>query len=523
MKTRLKILTIFPILALTAVSVIFLTNFTQAHAASSFRFVAWADTKTNTEDLSRLSDQVTSLGPAFTIFPGDLEDDGFTASGMANWKKAINGQLTGESASNGMFDITLAVRGNHDDRNTSDWQAYFNFGQTVTQIGGSNHSFMPGQEDLTYSFDYQNAHFIAVDVPGSMSQINTAQIEWINNDLSAAAGRGLTHAFIYFHGPIYCSGGHCSCSERVCSLDSDAEALITVLNKHPIVSATFHGHEHTYAHTYLDTSRIPADGSFEGVTHPFHQFITGAAGAGPYDCDPNRCDFNMAELGFTTVDVSGNNVTVSFYQDEKTVPVHIVSFTKDGVPPQVFEDVPPTHPYFTEIEALYNAGFTAGCQESPRLYCPDRTMDRAESAVFIERGIHGVDIVVEEPGSQSFADLELSSWAAKWAQALYNDGFTAGCGVDPLVYCPWQDHTRAEGSVFYLRMLNGYDFTPPEASGVFTDVPVNEWYAKWVEAAYGADLIPACSDSPLEFCPDGPLDRGLAAFMMVQAKSLIAP
>jgi hypothetical protein len=82
-------------------------------------------------------------------------------------------------------------------------------------------------------------------------------------------------------------------------------------------------------------------------------------------------------------------------------------------------------------------------------------MNRAESAVFIERGIHNSNYTPSQPANQEFDDVSLSEWYAKWADGLWDDGFTAGCGTDPLVYCPMQEHSRTEGTVFFLRMLNG--------------------------------------------------------------------
>jgi outer membrane protein assembly factor BamB len=201
---------------------------------------------------------------------------------------------------------------------------------------------------------------------------------------------------------------------------------------------------------------------------------------------------------------------------------NLVTLMEDGPPPPdtIFGDVLPNHPYFNEIETLYKAGYTAGCSTSPLLYCPDQAMNRAESAVFVERGIHGTDVLPGDPATAQFSDLPLDSWAAKWADALYSDGFTAGCGTNPLVYCPWQGHTRAEGAVFYLRMLNGADYVPSNPDGIFADLDLDDWKTKWAEAAFQADLIPACNAEPLRFCPDDALTRGLAAYMMVQAKNL---
>jgi hypothetical protein len=193
----------------------------------------------------------------------------------------------------------------------------------------------------------------------------------------------------------------------------------------------------------------------------------------------------------------------------------------DGRVP-IFADVPFSHPYNAQIEALYRAGYVAGCSTNPLLYCPDNTMNRAESSVFVERGIHAASYDPPAPSSQVFADMPLDSWAAKWVNGLWQDQYTAGCGTNPLVYCPWQGHTRAEGAVFYLRMLNGAGFSPPQPTQqTFADVPLDAWFAKWANAAVDADLIDPCQTSPeLRYCPDDPLTRALAADMMVRAKGM---
>ena len=187
-----------------------------------------------------------------------------------------------------------------------------------------------------------------------------------------------------------------------------------------------------------------------------------------------------------------------------------------------FLDVPVDHPYYAEIEILFEAGYIAGCSAEPLMYCPEQTMNRAESAVFVERGIHSATFAPADPVNQIFADVPLDSWAARWANSLWEDQYTAGCGTNPLLYCPWQGHTRAEGCVFYLRMLKGYDFTPPPPSSrVFADVPLDAWYAGWVQEAYAAGLLGPCSSEPeLRYCPEDPLTRAAAAYMLVQAKGL---
>ena len=227
----------------------------------------------------------------------------------------------------------------------------------------------------------------------------------------------------------------------------------------------------------------------------------------------------LSDVVFANRGSGGTDLTLFNMDDDDDI-FHMIEIERNGVSENIFADVPSQHPYHTEIEALYQAGYTAGCQVNPLLFCPDVTMNRAESAVFVQRGIHGAGVIPTDPTTQIFADLALDSWAAKWATRLYTDGFTAGCGETPLVYCPWQGHTRTEGTVFYLRMLNGADYMPPEPVGVFADVALDFWGADWIEAAYAAGLIPACSENPLRFCPDEPLTRAMAAYMMVQAVGL---
>lgn len=50
-----------------------------------------------------------------------------------------------------------------------------------------------------------------------------------------------------------------------------------------------------------------------------------------------------------------------------------------------FVDVASSHWAFGGIEALYRAGHLSGCSASPRRYCPDDGMTRAQAAVVLAR------------------------------------------------------------------------------------------------------------------------------------------
>ncbi len=295
---------------------------TLAGSTAPFTFVSWGDTKSGRASLTTLSNQAKALNPKFTIYLGDLCDSFSTSCIQGAWKTAING-----GSNNGMFDISFPIRGNHDSGNNAGWQSIFDLAGTANRVGATNYNFMSGMEDIVYSFDYGNSHFVGLDALGDATTLSNSQLTWLDTDLTNAESRGLLHAFIYFHGPIYCVDGHCSCTTKICSSDRTNDRIINIINKHPIVSATFHGHEHLYAATYINNSRMPSS------THGFYQFVTGDAGAGPKPCDkPARTDYCMSGHGFTLVTVNNERVIVDFYRQGNTA----IQYTAQIVKPLPF-------------------------------------------------------------------------------------------------------------------------------------------------------------------------------------------
>ena len=61
------------------------------------------------------------------------------------------------------------------------------------------------------------------------------------------------------------------------------------------------------------------------------------------------------------------------------------SFSTPPAPVGTFADVPATHPQAAWIEELARQGITGGCATTPRLYCPDAPVTRAQMAVFLAR------------------------------------------------------------------------------------------------------------------------------------------
>jgi hypothetical protein len=122
---------------------------------------------------------------------------------------------------------------------------------------------LPHNEDW-YSFDYGNAHFIALTTEKTMTGNQRA---WLEQDL---ASTNATWIFVYYHRPMYSSGSHGP--ER-----SVYRAWGDLFDKYH-VDMVFNGHDHCYERTLPMANDWIADSPENGTIH----IVTGGAGAPLY-------------------------------------------------------------------------------------------------------------------------------------------------------------------------------------------------------------------------------------------------
>jgi PKD repeat protein len=119
-----------------------------------------------------------------------------------------------------------------------------------------------------------------------------------------------------------------------------------------------------------------------------------------------------------------------------------------------------------------------------------------------------------------FADLAPDFWAASFINTFFFNGFTSGCGPDPLSgfprFCPLSLVSRAELAVFLVRGLHPPPFQPPAARGVFADVPPSYWAAPWIEQLAKDGITAGCQGPPVRlFCPSAFLSRAEMAVLLI--------
>ena len=117
--------------------------------------------------------------------------------------------------------------------------------------------------------------------------------------------------------------------------------------------------------------------------------------------------------------------------------------------PAGFTDVDSASTHAANIDALYAAGVTVGCNSDPLRYCPNDLVTRAEMATFLVRAF---DLEPAQPAG--FTDVDTTNTHAPNIDALHAAGITVGCNSDPLRYCPNGSVTRAEMATFLVRSLD---------------------------------------------------------------------
>ena len=170
----------------------------------------------NVQELTRTFADIAALNPKpnFLFFAGDL------VFGYTNDSTALDRELKGWIAlyqasplPNSGVEL-VAIPGNHETDNLAkvaygpgertwlrDMAPYISRGGNGPTAGGAD-GLATDQSKLTYSFDFKDAHFVALntDPVGKDWHVPTA---WVTSDLAAAKSRGVKHIFAIGHKPAY--------------------------------------------------------------------------------------------------------------------------------------------------------------------------------------------------------------------------------------------------------------------------------------------------------------------------------
>ncbi len=179
----------------------------------------------------------------------------------------------------------------------------------------------------------------------------------------------------------------------------------------------------------------------------------------------------------------------------------------------VFVDVAADSVHRSAIETIFHSGITVGCGDDPLRFCPDLPVTRAQMASFLHRALG----LGDAPRPAGFVDVDPQSTHAAAIDALRHAGITAGCGDDPLRFCPDLPVTRAQMASFLHRALGSADAAQ---SAGFVDVDPQSTHAAAIDALYHRGVTKGCGSDPLRYCPHQHLTRAQMASLLRRALNL---
>jgi hypothetical protein len=250
---------------------------------TSWAFIAVSDVHTSTNrsgtqlnfgQIKEWIDNPTPEMPApeFMVITGDFPPVS-TATNSSETDDIINTVF-------GSDFVWYPIIGNHeiaDGINNFNWCRDTKF-PTLPRIINSGPT---GSIGTTYSWEYENAHFVAVNGywDGTVNSggdyardgdVVPALYNWIDSDLSATDKE---HKFVFIHEPPYPEHQHVGNSLDKYPINRDA--FVTMLNNHS-VETLFCGHTHYYEHnTYTDYTLL---GNVHQLTSAKFQASTGEGG-----------------------------------------------------------------------------------------------------------------------------------------------------------------------------------------------------------------------------------------------------
>lgn len=266
--------------------------------AQGFKFIAMSDSRginngVNDTVLTAIVDHIVEnqRDVKFIVFAGDMVDGSKTNpeqtyKDLLHWKDVMSPIYKNP---NMIWPKIWPVVGNHEIQHRKDEDNFRKVFPNVYRNGPDD------EKGLSYSFDYENAHFTIVNTDRWYygDPLDTTDdrrdwhyikhLDWLENDLKSARDRNIDHIFIASHDMIYPVGGHLRDGlpnlGRNFQFPMDStqtwfmnrrQKVIDILKKYK-VEAHICGHEHLYG-------RQEVNGIFE--------VIAGSSGAPLYNFNP---------------------------------------------------------------------------------------------------------------------------------------------------------------------------------------------------------------------------------------------
>ncbi len=257
----------------------------QNSSEQKIRVLTMGDMGTNSpKQLNVLNSYKTFNGNNYTdlwLLLGDnAYANGTEAEFQANFFNVYQGSISKNH-------VLWPATGNHDYANSSARQTdhaipYFDMFTLpkAAEAGG-----VASNSEAFYSFNYGNAHFIALDSYGKESggtrlyDTTGAQAVWLKQDLAANTRPWVV---VYFHHPPYTKGSHNSDTDT--ELSKIRTNIVPILERYK-VDLVICGHSHLYERSYLINGHYGLENTYSASTHAL------STSSAKYNGSANSCPY----------------------------------------------------------------------------------------------------------------------------------------------------------------------------------------------------------------------------------------
>jgi hypothetical protein len=181
-----------------------------------------------------------------------------------------------------------------------------------------------------------------------------------------------------------------------------------------------------------------------------------------------------------------------------------------------FLDVADGSLFDPSIYAAAGAGVMPGCDAAAFLFCPTAPVTRADMAGFVLRAVHGPGFV-PAPYAGAFADVHAGDYNADYIQSFYDEGYTVGCGGGNFCPTAVHTRAQTAVFILKGIHGTSYVPPSCQTTHAFDDVPCPPTpqapFGDWIGELYLEGITAGCGGN--SFCPAASIpNQQMAAFLV---------
>lgn len=281
-------------------------------STDAIRFAVLGDSRNDPTTFAKIEQAIAAQAPDLQVFTGDAVATGALQTQWNAWFEATTGAFKVQS----LLATTpfMPVNGNHENL-AINYPAQFVLPQEVA-------TGEKAQGEEYYSFEYGNAHFIALNDTPTSGATSGPQLAWLEADLKAVDRKKTPWVFAMHHQSMYSCGGSHGSNLAIRS------AWQPLFDKYQ-VDMVFSGHDHLYERSKPIRGLSGTDGKVaasgakgtpvngSGTVY----LLSGGAGAPLYSAKSSCTHTYIAEStrNYAVVDITGNKIHVKASRLDGTV------------------------------------------------------------------------------------------------------------------------------------------------------------------------------------------------------------